>query len=173
MRANLGNPANPQPGYDSNYKPWRSLLRWTLNGFLILTILVMPLWFGITGWISGSVNHIGWSEVLWMAIPGVLLGFGIAKTGFGTECSVMAPEATFTKEEFYLKGGVPQCTYRMFRGMLPLQGFMVSVVVFNLFILVWWLTGQDPQCLGRGQAVLGTHPGRSAAGDGRGLHDRL
>ncbi len=142
VRAHLGNPLNPQPGYDPNYNPWRSSLRWVLNGFLILTVLVMPLWFGITGWISGSVNQIGWSEVLWMAIPGLLLGCGIAKTGFGTECSVMAPEATFTKEEFYLKGGVPQCTYRMFRGMLPLQGFMVSIVVFNLFIMVWWLTGQ-------------------------------
>ncbi len=141
-RENQGNPVNPQPGYDPSYKPWHSLTRWVLNGFLILTIFVMPLWFGLTGWISGSVNHIGWTEVLWMAIPGLLLGFGIAKTGFGTECSVMAPEATFTEEAFYLKGGVPQATYRMFRGMLPLQGFMVSVVVFNLFIMLWWLTGQ-------------------------------
>ncbi len=154
VRAHLNNPVNPQPGYDPNYKPWRSGLRWVLNGFLILAIFVMPLWFGLTGWISGSVNHIGWTEVLWMAIPGLLLGFGIAKTGFGTECSVMAPEATFTKEEFYLKGGVPQCTYRMFRGMLPLQGFMVSVVVFNLFIMVWWLTGQGTVPNASGDAGL-------------------
>jgi uncharacterized membrane protein YedE/YeeE len=131
---------NPQPAYDASYNPWLSPLRWALNAFLIL-FLALPIYFGITGWISGSVNQIGWSEVIWMMIPGLLLGIGIAKTGFGTECSVMAPEATFTKEAFYRKGGVPQCTYYMFRGMLPLQGFMVAIVSFNLFIMVWWLTG--------------------------------
>jgi hypothetical protein len=91
---------------------------------------------------------------MWMAVPGVLLGIGIAKTGFGTECSVMAPEATFTKEEFYRKGGVPQCTYYMFRGMLPLQGFMIAIVMFNLFILAWWLLGYGSIPNASGQAGL-------------------
>ncbi len=140
-QSHLGDPANPQPGYDPAYNPWLSPMRWLLNAFLILTIFALPAYYGITGWISGSVNQIGWAEVIWMAIPGLLLGYGIAKTGFGTECSVMAPEATFTKEDFYRKGGVPQCTYRMFRGMLPLQGFMVAIVIFNLFILAWWFLG--------------------------------
>lgn len=141
VRSHLGNPANPQPGYDPDYRPWLSPMRWVLNAFLIVVVFALPVYYGVTGWISGSVNQIGWTEVIWMSIPGLLLGFGIAKTGFGTECSVMAPEATFTKEEFYRKGGVPQCTYRMFRGMLPLQGFMVAIVMFNLFILAWWLLG--------------------------------
>ena len=132
---------NPQPGYDPDYSHWRSPLRWILNAFL-LTFLAVPLYYALTGWIAGSVNEIGWSEVLWMAVPGLLLGIGIAKTGFGTECSVMAPEATFTSEEFYRKGGVPRCTYYMFRGMLPLQGFMVAIVSFNLFIMAWWLLGK-------------------------------
>ncbi len=131
---------NPQPGWSVSYRPWRSPLRWSLNAFLIV-FLALPLFYGLTGWISGSVNQIGWAEVIWLAIPGIVLGMGIAKTGFGTECSVMAPEATFTKEEMYRKGGVPRCTYYMFRGMLPLQGFMVAIVVFNLFILFSWLTG--------------------------------
>ena len=154
VRRHLGNPVNPQPGYDPDYNPWLSPLRWLLNAFLIVVLLVMPIYYGVTGWISGAVNHIGWSEVLWMAIPGVLLGFGIAKTGFGTECSVMAPEATFTKESFYIQGGVPQCTYRMFRGMLPLQGFMVAVVTFNLFIMAWWLLGYGTIPNAAGQAGL-------------------
>ncbi|MDZ7754542.1 MAG: YeeE/YedE thiosulfate transporter family protein [Gammaproteobacteria bacterium] len=141
-RRHKDDPANPQPGYDANYNHWLNPMRWVFNAFLLITIFALPLYYGLTGWISGSVNQIGWSEVIWMAIPGVLLGFGIAKTGFGTECSVMAPEATFTKEEFYRKGGVPRCTYHMFRGMLPLQGFMVAIVVFNLFILAWWMLGK-------------------------------
>ncbi len=154
VRNHLGNPVNPQPAYDPAYNPWLSPLRWLLNAFLIVVLLGLPIWFGVTGWISGAVNHIGWAEVLWMAIPGVILGYGIAKTGFGTECSVMAPEATFTKEAFYLKGGVPQCTYRMFRGMLPLQGFMVAIVIFNLFIVAWWLLGFGTIPNAAGQAGL-------------------
>jgi uncharacterized protein len=138
--AHQHDPSNPQPAYEESYNPWFSPLRWLLNAFLIL-FLALPIYFGITGWISGSVNQIGWTEVMWMMVPGLLLGIGIAKTGFGTECSVMAPEATFTNEAFYRKGGVPQCTYYMFRGMLPLQGFMVAIVMFNLFILAWWLLG--------------------------------
>lgn len=146
-------PDNPQPGYDPNYSHWRSPLRWLLNAFL-LTFLALPIYYGVTGWISGSVNEIGWGELAWMAVPGVLLGLGIAKTGFGTECSVMAPEATFTKEEFYRKGGVPQCTYYMFRGMLPLQGFMAAIVVFNLFILGRWLLGYGSIPNASGEAGL-------------------
>lgn len=154
VRSHLGNPANPQPGYDPSYNPWLSPMRWALNAFLIIVVFALPMYFGITGWISGAVNHIGWAEVVWMAVPGLLLGYGIAKTGFGTECSVMAPEATFTNEDFYRKGGVPQCTYRMFRGMLPLQGFMVAIVMFNLFILAWWLLGLGTIPNAAGQAGL-------------------
>lgn len=149
----IGNPDNPQPGYDPVYNPWISPLRWLLNAFL-LAFLALPIYYGVTGWISGSVNEIGWSEVFWMSVPGILLGMGIAKTGFGTECSVMAPEATFTKEAFYRKGGVPQCTYYMFRGMLPLQGFMVAIVMFNLFILAWWLLGYGSIPNAAGEAGL-------------------
>ncbi|MEN8174238.1 MAG: YeeE/YedE thiosulfate transporter family protein [Pseudomonadota bacterium] len=154
VTSHLDDPVNPQPGYDPGYNPWLSPMRWALNAFLILTIFALPAYYGITGWISGSVNQIGWSEMIWMAIPGLLLGYGIAKTGFGTECSVMAPEATFTKESFYRKGGVPQCTYRMFRGMLPLQGFMVAIVMFNLFILAWWLLGYGSVPNAAGEAGL-------------------
>ena len=134
-------PQQPQPGYNPNYRPMRDPLRIILNLFL-LTFLLMPLYFALfTDSIAGNVIDTGWKEVLWMAIPGILIGFGIAKCGFGTECSVMAPESAFTKANFYRKGGVPMGTYAMFRGMLPLQGFMVAIVMFNLFILGSWLLG--------------------------------
>ena len=134
-------PLQPQPGYDPDYKPMRDPLRWVLNLFLI-TFIGMPLYFALfTDQIAGNVSDIGWGNLLWQAMAGLLLGFGIAKCGFGTECSVMAPEATFTNASFYRKGGVPMATYAMFRGMLPLQGFMVAIVIFNLFILGSWITG--------------------------------
>ena len=44
-------------------------------------------------------------------------------------CSVMAPEAMFSKPDFYTRRGVPHSTYMMFRGLLPLQGFMVAIVI--------------------------------------------
>ncbi len=132
-------PEQPQPGYDPEYKPLRDPMHILLNVFLLMFLLV-PLYFALFGdEISGAVSQIGWEEVAWLMVAGLLLGFGIGKCGFGTECSVMAPEATFTKAEFYRRGGVPLATYAMFRGMLPLQGFMVTVVMFNLFIMASWI----------------------------------
>lgn len=131
---------NQNPGYSETYNHWKSLLRWLLNLFLIVSLL-LPLYFGLKGGIAGSVDQIGWGEVAWLVVPGLLLGIGIAKTGFGTECSVMAPESAFTSKDFYRRNGVPDCTYNMFRSMLPLQGFMVAIVMLNLFILGSWLTG--------------------------------
>ncbi len=134
-----GHPDHLNPSYDPNYSPWRDPLRLLMNGVL-LVFLGVPLVLAIFGdSIQGSVSQIGWSEVAWLAIPGVLLGIGIAKCGFGTECSVMAPESVFMKKEHYCSKGVPLCTFRMFRSMLPLQGFMVAIVVFNLFILGAWI----------------------------------
>ena len=134
-------PTQPQPGYNADYRPSRDPLRFLLNLCLLLFI-ALPVYFAIfTDEIAGGVYDLGWNEVGWMLFVGLLLGFGIAKCGFGTECSVMAPEAVFTKPEFYQRGGVPQCTYRMFRGMLPLQGFMVAIVLFNLYIVVSWMMG--------------------------------
>jgi uncharacterized membrane protein YedE/YeeE len=145
--------------YQPHYNPWKDPMRWVLNAVLI-TFIGVPLVFAIFGEvvinakdqitltestfgyaIMGAVSEIGWKEVLWMTIPGILLGVGIAKCGFGTECSVMAPEAVFIKEKTYCGAGLPQATYKMFRGMLPLQGFMLAIVPFNLYILVSWYLG--------------------------------
>nr|VFK62836.1 MAG: Sulphur transport [Candidatus Kentron sp. TC] len=136
-------PEQPQPGYDPNYRPWRNPLHIFLTLFLFLFLLV-PLYFALfSDEIHGSVGSgFGWDNVAWLMGSGLLLGFGIAKCGFGTECSVMAPESVFTKYSYFQRGGVPLATYRMFRGMLPLQGFMVAIVMLNLFILGSWMTGR-------------------------------
>ncbi len=149
-RQHAGHANEPQPGYVPGYRPWRDPVRIALILFF-LTFLLVPLYYALfTDEIAGSIGQIGWFDVGWMLISGLLLGFGIAKTGFGTECSVMAPEATFTSPRFYREGGVPMATYAMFRGMLPLQGFMVAIVLFNLFILgSWWMdVGSIPNASG-------------------------
>jgi len=136
-----GHSDHHNPCYDPDYNPWRDPARWLMNGVLIL-FLGVPMVLAVAGdSIGGAVSHIGWSEVVWLAIPGVLLGIGIAKCGFGTECSVMAPESVFMQEKSYRAQGVPLCTFRLFRGMLPFQGFMAAIVLFNLYLLGAWLLG--------------------------------
>jgi hypothetical protein len=150
-RKHCKDPLQPQPGYDPSYKPSRDPLRILLT-FFLLTFLLVPIYFGLfTDEIAGGVSEIGWVEMVWMLVAGAILGFGIGKCGFGTECSVMAPESAFTKQDFYTRHGVPLATYAMFRAMLPLQGFMTAIVVFNLFIVGAWLlgTGSIPNAAGK------------------------
>lgn len=144
---------NHNPGYKKGYKPWKNPVHIALTLFL-LAFLLVPLYYGLTTDIAGSISQIGWSEVMWLAVPGVLLGVGIAKTGLGTECSVMAPESAFTSQEFYRRNGVPDCTYKMFRGMLPLQGLMVAIVTLNLFIMASWMWGDGSIPNASGEAGL-------------------
>ncbi len=136
-----GDPDHANPCWRPDYRPWRDPLRLLLLAML-LAFLGVPLVLALFGdSIQGAVGQIGWGQVAALAIPGLLLGIGIAKCGFGTECSVMAPESAFMSKEQYCDDGVPLCTYRMFRSMLPLQGFMVAIVLFNLYILGAWLLG--------------------------------
>jgi len=152
-------PEQPHPGYNPDYRPERDILRWSLNLFFAMFLLV-PLYFAIfTNDIEYGVSDIGWNQIFLWAISGLLLGIGIAKCGFGTECSVMAPESMLTKPEFYRAAGVPLATYRMFRSLLPLQGFMTAIVTFNLFILASWLTGHGriPNAAGGTQGLYWGH----------------
>jgi len=144
---------NPYPGHDPGYDPRRDWLRWALVIFAVL-LLFVPIGFALFGSIQGGIAHIGWVEAGWMTLAGLLLGLGIAKSGFGTECAVMAPEAILAKKEFFCRRGVPLCSFNMFRGMLPLQGLLVAVVLFNLAILIRWLGFGGPVPNASGEAGL-------------------
>ena len=147
-------PAQPQPGFQPAYRPLRDPIRLVLS-FFLLVFLALPVYLAIfTNDIAGGIADLGWLDVGWLLVVGILLGFGIGKCGFGTECAVMAPESIFTKPDFFRRGGVPQATYHMFRGMLPLQGFMVAIVSFNLFIVTSWLLGFGSMPNASGQAGL-------------------
>jgi hypothetical protein len=144
---------NPYPGHDPAYDPKRDWLRWALIVFSLLLIF-MPVGFALFGSIQGGIAQIGWVEAGWMTAAGLLLGLGIAKSGFGTECAVMAPEAILAKKEFFCSRGVPLCSFNMFRGMLPLQGLLVAIVLLNLTILVRWLGFGGPVPNASGEAGL-------------------
>ena len=133
--------AQPCPGYDPAYLPWRNPVHIILTLFLILFIAI-PLYYAIfTDRIAGSVSGIGWFNVLWMMGTGFLLGFGIAKSGYGTECAILAPHSHVFSHEECRRSGMPMASHAMLRGLLPLQGLMVSIVVFNLYILGAWFFG--------------------------------
>lgn len=137
-------------GYDPDYTPWKDPIHLFLTCFLLF-FLGTPLYFSLfTPEIAGSPTDIGWSNMVWLMVSGGLMGFGIAKCGFGTECAIMSPHASLMSQKGYQNRGVPNATYAMFRGLLPLQGLMTAVVVFNLFILGSWFfgTGSIPNASG-------------------------
>lgn len=149
----MHNATDPHPGYRTAYRPGRDPLRWALIVFALLVVL-LPVGYGLFGDIHGSVRTLGWSEAAWMMLVGALLGFGIAKSGFGTECGVMAPEAMWMRKESLTRQGLPACSFNMFRGMLPLQGLLIAIVLFHLVILGRWLWFAGPLPNASGDAGL-------------------
>lgn len=125
-------------GYDPHYRPSRDVLRWLLMAFF-LTVIALAVYDGVTGDIWGSVAMFGWNNVLYIFGIGIVLGWGLAKTGFGTECSVMCPESLAISDQQYERMGVACCTRDMFKGMLPLTGFLVALALFSTAIWIGWV----------------------------------
>lgn len=88
-----------------------------------------------------SIADKGLVYVLLTLVAGIIAGFGMAKSGFGTECSLVSAEAAGSmtrKDSFYAKLGVPKITRTLMRSYLPLIGLMASWVVMLGFILFMW-----------------------------------
>lgn len=65
----------------------------------------------------------------------------MAKSGFGTECALVSVEAASMlrkEEEKWKKYGLPNITFTLFKGLLPLQGVAASWVIVSLFVLITW-----------------------------------
>jgi hypothetical protein len=57
-------------------------------------------------------------------IAGIIAGFAMAKSGFGTECALISAEASAmirSDEKKWNKLGLPNITRTLFKGLLPLQ----------------------------------------------------
>ncbi len=90
---------------------------------------------------SKSLDSKGWLYVLTTLLAGIVGGFGMAKSGFGTECSLVAAEVAqpMTKDDAkFAKLGVPRITRTLMRGYLPLIGIVASWVVMLGFIVIVW-----------------------------------
>jgi len=124
--------------YNKRYNPWKDPLRmiaWSLVGIVILS----ALWTGFFGHAKQSLG----SGPLWpniaRFIAGMLLCWGIAKAGVGTECGIMAPESIFVSEKHYNKLKIPYITRRMFKALLPTSGILAAIIVLNSGVLFNWV----------------------------------
>ena len=91
---------------------------------------------------SKSVDAKGWFYVILTLVAGIIGGFGMAKSGFGTECSLVAAEAgdmMAKNDSKYAKMGVPKITRTLMRSYLPVIGIMASWVVMLGFMMLAWL----------------------------------
>jgi len=89
-----------------------------------------------------SVDHKGWFYVILTLIAGVVGGIGLGKSGFGTECSLVAAEtgSDMAKNDGkYAKMGVPRITRTLMRSYAPLIGIATHWVVLLAFVLIAWI----------------------------------
>ena len=93
-------------------------------------------WTAFQGVSSNSIGRLPWFEISIKTLVGFLLGFGIAKSGFGTECAVMAPHSLHMKQKYFDSMGVSKITQTMFTGLMPFAGLLIAILMLNIAILI-------------------------------------
>lgn len=152
-------------GYDPGHKPYRDPVRIGLTAFFVL-FAVSVIWTASRGEAPNSIGELPWSGVLVKGLVGFLLGFGIAKSGFGTECAVMAPKSLLFKPKHFEAMKVARITQIMFTGLMPFAGLLVAILMLNLAILITWIgLGWDvPVVVEAGKYKWGFHLGHLVGG---------
>jgi len=137
--------------YDPKYNPWKNPMIW-----LGLTFLIAFVGFAILGMINNpeflqhmkgdSLKGFGksiadkWlSYVIVTLFAGIIAGFAMAKSGFGTECALISAEASAMikkDEKKWAKMGLPNITRTLFKGLLPLQWVAAMWVIVSIFVLI-------------------------------------
>ena len=137
--------------YDPNYRPWKNPMVW-----LGLTFLIAFIWIAIIGMLSNpevlqnmngediknfgkSFADKGVSYVIITLVAGIIAGFAMAKSGFGTECALISAEASAmirSDEKKWNKMGLPNITRTLFKGLLPLQWVAAMWVLVSVFVLI-------------------------------------
>ncbi|MEK9133493.1 MAG: YeeE/YedE thiosulfate transporter family protein, partial [Pseudomonadota bacterium] len=125
-------------GYDASYKPYKDPLRLILMAFLF-AVLISSFWTAFQGVSDNSIGRLPVLDIFLMTLAGFMLGFGIAKSGFGTECAVMAPHSLHMKPKHFESLGVARIARTMFTGLMPFVGLIIAVLMLNIAILVTWI----------------------------------
>lgn len=160
-----------QATYKEGYKPTKTIIYWVALTFSLVFIFV-AVYNGFfnaesmehikvgKGDVASkiapfykSVGHKGWFYVIITLIAGIIGGIGLAKSGFGTECSLVAMETgsdMAKNDEKYAKMGVPIITRTLMRSYAPIIGIATHWVVMLAFIvLAWIIMGVEPAFAGK------------------------
>jgi len=157
--------AGEQSLYDPGYRPTRRPVFWVSLIFLVL-FFGIAIYGGIfspenlqhikkDGLIAfgKSVDAEGWFYVIGTLGAGILGGFAMAKSGFGTECALISAEVAESmtkKDSIYARMGVPKITRTLMRGYLPMIGVMAHwVVMLGFMVLAWILFDIAPGFAGK------------------------
>lgn len=151
--------------YDPEHKPYRDPVRLALTAFFLL-LIVSAFWTALKGESSNAVGSLPWVEIGLKSLVGLLVGIGIGKSGFGTECAVMSPKSLLMKQKHFDAMKVAKITQTMFTGMMPFAGLLVAILMFNLTILFTWIVlGWDvPVVVEAGKYKYGFHLGHLIGG---------
>jgi hypothetical protein len=154
-----------QATYKEGYKPTKKVIYWVALIFSLVFVFVAIY----NGFFSGesmehikgdkiipfnkSVAHKGWFYVILTLVAGIIGGIGLAKSGFGTECSLVAMETgsdMAKNDKKYAKMGVPRITRTLMRSYAPIIGIATHWVVMLAFILIAWIAmGVEPAFAGK------------------------
>lgn len=140
--------------YDPSYRPLRRPIFWISLAFM-LSFFGFALWGALANPESlqnlhngemraflNSLDHRTLIFVIGTLIAGIVAGFAMAKSGFGTECGVVALETAnhmYKHDSVYAKLGLPRITRTLMRGYLPMIGIMASWLVMLSVIWFGWV----------------------------------
>ncbi len=150
----LENDVGERATYREGYVPMRRVIYWVSLAFAIAMLgtallggLFNPeslqhLKSGKMIAFAKSVDAKGWFYVVLTLGAGIIGGFGMAKSGFGTECALVAAEAgqmMKRDDQRYAVMGVPRITRTLMRSYLPMIGIIASWLVMLGFIMLSWV----------------------------------
>ncbi len=150
VNADKGEQATYKPGYNWKKNP----VFWIALSFTVI-FLIAALYGAFGG--SESMMHLNGRGkllafgksvadrsgifVVLTLLSGIVAGFALAKSGYGTECSLVSLEtsASMTKnDEKYAKMGVPRITRTLMRSYAPMIGVVTTWVIMIAFMLIAW-----------------------------------
>lgn len=96
-------------------------------------------------------------------VLGALLGIGIAKSGFGVEWSLLAPDAMASSPRLMRQLGLTSGTVEALRSYAALRAWLAAVGILSLTMLVRWMTQGFPlEMLAGATQGTGFHIGQVA-----------
>jgi len=149
LNADKGEQATVKLGYDWKKNPmfWISLsftvifLVAALYGAVFSPTSMMHLQGGELLAFGKSVADKSGMFVIMTLASGLIAGVALAKSGYGTECSLVSMETAgaMTKDdEKFAKMGVPRITRTLMRSYAPMIGVVTTWVIMLAFMLIAW-----------------------------------